>query len=135
MGMTIERPKQASDLRYFSRKTLDNGGKATVWVFAPICPQCKTGRLIIPYDEEAGRYKSRSKEFSCNSCNFRVPKNQIKAETPIANVDYVCPHCSKSGEKQDPFVRSAAGVFKFKCEHCGKEIKVESGKSKAKAAE
>ncbi len=133
--MAIERPKQANELRYFSKKILDNGGKANIWVFAPTCPKCNSGRLVIPYDEDSGRYKSRSKEFICTKCQFKVPKEQIKAETPTANIEYTCPHCSKSGEKQELFVRSAAGLFKFKCGYCGKEVRVESGKTKAKAAE
>ncbi len=129
--MALEKPRQASDLRYFSRKILENGGKATVWVFAPACPKCGQGRLVIPYDEDTGRYKSRARDFTCNNCKFAVQKSEIKMENPVANIEYVCPLCKAAGEKQTEFKRDSKKVLKFTCDSCGKEVKVMGSKNKS----
>ena len=128
--MALEKPKSASDLRYFTRKNLGNGAKVTLWVFAPKCPKCNEGRLSTPYDDETGRYKSRAKNFECAKCGFQELKKEIIDAIPTVNIEYTCPHCMAAGEQQAPFKRNAKKVFTFKCDKCSKDIKVESGKKK-----
>ena len=56
----------------------------------------------------------------------------------LTNLEYVCPHCLKSGEKQVSFERQKVFVkdaetgkskrknaFIFDCEHCGQKIVLE----------
>jgi len=54
----------------------------------------------------------------------------------LANIEYTCPHCGKSGEKQQTFEREkkrieiggkkkTKEVFTVVCDSCGKEIDLE----------
>ncbi|MFH0869362.1 MAG: hypothetical protein V1839_03990 [archaeon] len=56
----------------------------------------------------------------------------------IANIEYTCPHCEKTGEKQQPFVREKMSVkdpktgkskkkdvFRFVCDFCSQNIDIE----------
>ncbi|MBS3064911.1 MAG: hypothetical protein J4451_00165 [DPANN group archaeon] len=54
----------------------------------------------------------------------------------LANIEYTCPHCKKSGEKQQLFEREkkrmeikgkkkTVDAFTFACDNCGKEISLE----------
>lgn len=123
--MALERPDDPKDLRYFTKRKLDNDGRVMIWVFNPKCPECGKRALKIPYDEEKGRFKSRSGHFVCKNCGNEVPKKKVKDKTPTANVKYTCPHCGYEGEKQEPFERTKTKKkFKFKCEDCGKKIVV-----------
>jgi len=87
----LRKPKSIEELSYFTRRSLPNGGKVTVWVF--------------------------------------------KGED-IANIEYICPYCGYSGQKQKKFERVSVyrkiegkrkkvQVFKFNCDKCGKEIELE----------
>ena len=67
----------------------------------------------------------------------------------LANIEYTCPHCGKSGEKQQAFERQkkrieirgkkkSADVFTFACDSCGQNIDLEKWVKKGpgrKAAE
>ncbi|MBD3263243.1 hypothetical protein GF374_02595 [Candidatus Woesearchaeota archaeon] len=122
--MVLKKPKSVEELRYLKRKKLDKGGKVKIWIFNPECPKCEEGYLRIPYNKETGRFKSRARDFVCAKCGYKVPKKEIKEETPIANIEYTCPHCKYEGEKQAPFKRTSTKTFKFKCDKCGKIITV-----------
>jgi hypothetical protein len=54
----------------------------------------------------------------------------------LANIEYTCPHCLKSGEKQQPFEREKVRMeikgkkktvqaFIFTCDFCKAEVKLE----------
>ena len=54
----------------------------------------------------------------------------------LANIEYTCPHCGKSGEKQQPFAREkkrieingkkkTKDVFTFTCDFCNQNIDLE----------
>lgn len=118
----LVRPKDPKEVRYFTRKTVGKG-KVMIWVFNPDCPKCD-GKLSIPYDEETGRYKSMARDVTCNKCIYSIPKKDFKEVEAVANIAYTCPYCGKEGELQLPFVNKKKKIFKFKCSHCGKEIKV-----------
>ena len=120
--MALQKPKSTKELRYFSRKTLENGGRAMVWVFNPKCPECGEKGLQMPFNEETGKYKSRGKNFVCRNCGHEVPKKVIKEELPTANIEYTCPHCKYQGEKQAPLKRNSKKEFRFKCDSCNETI-------------
>ncbi len=67
----------------------------------------------------------------------------------LANIEYTCPHCGSSGEKQQPFARQkkrmeiagkkkVVDVFTFTCDSCNQNIDLEKwgkkGPGRRKAA-
>ena len=61
----------------------------------------------------------------------------------LCNIEYVCPHCGHSGEKQAEFKREKVRMeikgkkktvqaFIFTCDKCGKEIKLEKWTKKGR---
>lgn len=130
--MALRKPGSSKEVRYFTRKRLENGGKAMIWVFNPICPECGKEGLRIPFDEKTRKFKSRARNFECMYCGYEVPKKEVKEKTPMANISYKCPHCGFEGEKQEPFERTkSTKTFYFECDKCNKKIKV-GGKKKKK---
>jgi hypothetical protein len=122
--MALQKPENTKELRYFSRKTVGAKGKAMIWIFNPVCPECGKKGLQIPFNEENGRYKSRGKFFECIYCDHKETKVDIKSKLPIANVAYTCPECQHKGETQEEFKRNSKKQFKFKCGGCGVVIVV-----------
>ncbi|OYT32822.1 hypothetical protein DRJ22_00375 [Candidatus Woesearchaeota archaeon] len=121
--MTLRKPKSMEECVYYTKRDIGKG-KVTAWVFRGKCPKCGKGLMGKPKDPKTGQPKIRAKEYICENCGYTVPKQEYE-ETLTANIEYTCPHCSYSGEKQIPFKRKKVkGVdsLVFECDKCGKKI-------------
>lgn len=73
-----------------------------------------------------GKAKIRALEYVCPACKYTVEK-QAYEDTLIANVDYTCPACEFHGGIVLPFKRKKVeGVLtlRFPCEKCNGPIDV-----------
>lgn len=121
--MTLKKPESVEECVYYTKRTIDKGS-ATAWVFKKKCEKCGKGLMGKPKDSKTGKPKIRAKEYVCEACGFTIPKQEYE-ETLTANIEYVCPHCSHSGEKQIPFKRKkvkGVDALVFECDSCGKKI-------------
>lgn len=135
--MALKQPESMDECVYFTRRAVDSG-KVMCWVFRETCPKCKKGLMTKPYDEKAGKFKVRAKEYLCGECGHSVPKQEYE-DTLTANIQYTCPHCGKQGETQVPYKRKTYQGVKaivFECNDCGKKIpitkKMKAAKKKGK---
>ena len=123
--MSLKLPSSMDECVYFTNRSLDKG-KIKAWVFREMCPECKKGLMSKPLDSKTGKFKVRSPEYVCPECNYSVPKEEYE-DTLTINVQYTCPHCSKSGELQVPFKRKTFQGVKaviFQCESCNETIPI-----------
>ena len=119
----IEIPESMDECFYFSRRTLDNNGKAVSWVLKPDCPKCGKAKMGKPQATD-GHIKIRAKEYMCPACSYTVSKEEFEP-TLTMNIQYTCPHCGNSGEattdyKLKPFMGVKAYVFT--CGKCNEKI-------------
>ncbi len=131
--MTFKKPESMEECIYYTKRSIGTGN-ATTWVFKEKCEKCGKALMAKPKDAKTGKSKIRAKEYVCESCGFTVPKPEYE-ETLTANIEYVCPHCSKSGEAQVPFKRKKVkGVesIVFECDSCGKKILITKKMKKEK---
>lgn len=130
--MPLQEPNSMEELVYFTNRTLLPKGKARVWVFKQDCPKCKKAKMSKPANPNGG-VKIRASEYVCPACKYAVEKGEYE-EGLVANIDYVCPSCSKSGQTQVPFKRKmidGVPTVRAKCESCQGNIDI-TKKMKAK---
>ena len=121
--MTLKKPKSMEECTYYTKRTIDKGN-VTAWVFKGKCEKCGKGLMGKPKDPKTGKPKIKAKEYICEKCGYTIPKKEYE-ETLIANIEYTCPHCSHTGEKQIPFKRKkikGIDALVFECDNCGKKI-------------
>ncbi len=124
--MIDEKPKDISELDYFTRQILEPNGFVFMWVYKPKCPKCNKGRLT--------KLKKRDKVYTCPSCNSTFSKEEYNGMLYF-NIEYTCPECGFKGQLHDKWnkpSKSAAVMLKFKCEKCGASLKVVRMKKKKK---
>ena len=118
--------KSMEECVYFTNRAIGEkfNGSARCWVFRQQCPKCKKAFMGKPIVD--GKAKIRALEYECPNCKYSVEK-QAYEDTLIANVDYVCPACQFHGGMVLPFKRKKVeGVLtlRFPCEKCKGPIDV-----------
>ncbi|MGV8141274.1 MAG: hypothetical protein ACP5NW_02415 [Candidatus Woesearchaeota archaeon] len=125
MAKLVE-PKSMEECVYFTNRMIGEkfNGQARCWVFRQQCPKCKKAFMGKPVVD--GKAKIRALEYVCPNCKYTVDK-QTYEDTLTANVDYTCPACQFHGGIALPFKRKRVeGVLtlRFPCEKCGGPIDV-----------
>ncbi|PIN74453.1 hypothetical protein COV18_07415 [Candidatus Woesearchaeota archaeon CG10_big_fil_rev_8_21_14_0_10_37_12] len=131
--MTLREPESMEECVYFTNRAIDNG-HAKAWVFREKCPKCKKGMMSKPFDEKAGKFKTRATEYVCPECKHSVEKEEYEG-TLTANIAYTCPHCKHKGETQIPYKRKTfKGVpsLIFECSSCKEKVGVTKKMKEAK---
>jgi DNA-directed RNA polymerase subunit M/transcription elongation factor TFIIS len=118
--------KSMEECVYFTNRNIGEkfNGNVRCWVFRQQCPKCKKAFMGKPVVD--GKAKIRALEYVCPNCKYTVEK-QAYEDTLIANVDYTCPACQFHGGMVLPFKRKKVeGVLtlRFPCEKCGGPIDV-----------
>jgi len=118
--------KSMDECVYFTNRSIGEkfNGSARCWVFRQQCPKCKKAFMGKPVVD--GKAKIRALEYVCPNCKYTVEK-QAYEDTLIANVDYTCPLCQFHGGMVLPFKRKKVeGVLtlRFPCEKCKGPIDV-----------
>lgn len=117
-------PESADECFYFTRRTMDNDGRAIAWVLKPDCPKCAKAKMGKPIDKKTGDVRIRAKEYECPECGYSVGKEEFEP-TLTMNVQYTCPFCKSSGEVGTPYKRKkfqGVDAYVFTCQKCGKQI-------------
>lgn len=132
--MVFKMPSSMEECIYFTRRALDNGGKAVAWVEKEDCPKCKKAKMGKPV--EKGKVKIRAKEYVCPACNYTVDKAEYEADCEV-KIIYTCPECKNSGETTTPYKRkkwNGVDAFVFQCGKCNAKLgitkKMSEGKKK-----
>jgi predicted RNA-binding Zn-ribbon protein involved in translation (DUF1610 family) len=125
MAKLVE-PKSMEECVYFTNRMIGEkfNGQVRCWVFRQQCPKCKKAFMGKPIVD--GKAKIRALEYVCPNCKYTVDK-QTYEDTLTANVDYVCPACQFHGGISLPFKRKKVeGVLtlRFPCEKCASPIDV-----------
>ncbi|MDD2678621.1 MAG: hypothetical protein PHT91_02445 [Candidatus Nanoarchaeia archaeon] len=114
-----EKPKDITELDFFTRQLIDKNGFAFMWVYKPLCPECSKARLK--------KLKKRDKVYACAECSKTFEPEEYKALLKF-NLEYVCPACKYEGKLHDswekPKSKTAPIMLKFKCEKCNEKLKV-----------
>ncbi len=114
-----EKPKDISELDFFTRQIIDPDGFAFFWAYKPKCPDCNNSRLK--------KLKKRDKVYACESCKKTFEPQEYLALLKY-NLEYTCPKCKNKGELHDSWVKpkskTAPIMLKFKCEKCNEKLKV-----------
>jgi len=103
----VKEPKSMEEVIYFSNRSIDDKGKARVWVYRGKCPDCK-GLMGKPKDSKTGKTKIRSTEYICPDCGHTEEKKEHE-ESLTADAIYTCPHCEHKGETSVPFIKKKIG--------------------------
>lgn len=113
-------PDSMDDLVYFTRRSLGEGGRITVWVYRQECQKCRKGVMGKPKDKKTGGIKIRAAEYVCPECGYTAEKQEYE-DTLNAEAIYTCPKCGYEGEATIPFKRKkikGVEALKFQCERC-----------------
>ena len=120
--MTFKMPDSMDQCIYFTRRTLDNNGKAIAWVEREKCPKCKKGLMGKP--KEKGKVKTRATYYECPECGFQEEKKTHEEKCTV-RVIYTCPYCKNSGEATTQYKRKkweGIDAYVFECSKCKKKI-------------
>lgn len=121
--MALKQPESMDEIIYFTQRSIGSG-KARVWVFKKMCPEC--GKALMGKPVEKGSVKIRAKEYKCPQCGYTEEKKAYE-ESLTASIEYTCPECSNSGELEIPFKRKkvkGVEMLRANCEKCGAEIDI-----------
>jgi len=114
-----DKPKDITELDFFTRQIIQPDGFAFFWVYKPKCPDCSKARVK--------KLKRRDKEYACEACKKTFSPEEYVALLKY-NLEYTCPHCKNKGELSDswlkPKSKTAPIVLKFVCQKCGEKLKV-----------
>ena len=129
-----EKPKDISELDFFTRQIIQPDGFAFFWVYKPKCSSCGNARLK--------KIKKRDKVYACEACKKIYEPEEYKSLLKY-NLEYVCPNCKNKGELcgswDKPKSKTAPTMLKFSCEKCKEKLKVvrmkKEKKKKAKEVE
>jgi DNA-directed RNA polymerase subunit M/transcription elongation factor TFIIS len=122
----LKEPDSMDECIYFTNRAIgeDFSGNARCWVFKEKCPKCKKAMMGKPIVD--GKVKIRALEYVCPSCNYSEEKQQYEDKL-TANIDYICPKCKNHGQTQMLFKRKRVqGVLtlRFECEKCHETLDV-----------
>ena len=120
--MELKQPKSMSELVYFTQRVILPNGKAKVWVFKADCPKCGEGIMGKPVNPKTGKVKTRAVEYVCPKCAYTVEKEEYE-DTLTANIEYTCPNCKEFGANQVPFKRQKVTITDSKS---GKKKRVDA---------
>jgi DNA-directed RNA polymerase subunit M/transcription elongation factor TFIIS len=129
-----EKPKDITELDFFTRQIIEPDGFAFFWVYKPKCPACSGARLK--------KLKKRDKIYACAACKKAFEPAEYNALLKY-NLEYTCPKCKNKGELfgswNKPKLKTAPTMLKFACEKCSEKLKVlrmkKAKKKKAKENE
>ncbi|MCK5282542.1 MAG: hypothetical protein KAK00_03985 [Nanoarchaeota archaeon] len=122
----MELPNSMDECLYFTRRSLDNDGKAVAWVLKPDCPKCGKDKIGKPVNPKTGNAKIRAKEYVCPACGYTVPKDEFEP-TITMNIQYKCPHCGNEGDATTPYTRKkfhGVDAYVFQCGKCNEKIPI-----------
>ena len=121
--MALKQPQSMEELVYYTDRETGKGS-ARVWVFRGECPKCRT--LMGKPRGEKGKVKTKALEYKCPECGYSAEK-QAYEEGLTASAEYKCPECGFSGEIQVPFKRKkikGAETLRLQCQKCSANIDV-----------
>lgn len=124
-----EKPKDISEVFFFTRQPIENKGFAFMWVYKPICPECNKARLK--------KLKKRDKNYACEACKKTFEPKEHDALLKY-NLEYTCPECEHKGTDfgewtSKPKSKTSTIMLRFICENCKSKLKVaRMGKKKKK---
>ena len=123
-----QKPKDISELYFFTRQTLEPKGFAFMWVYKPMCPKCGKARIA--------KLKKRDKVYTCNECKSVFEKAEHDKLLNF-NVEYTCPECSHKGElsgdwTSKPTSKTSAVMLKFNCQKCDNKLQISRMSKKKK---
>ncbi|MBI2134013.1 hypothetical protein HYU11_04995 [Candidatus Woesearchaeota archaeon] len=123
--MALKKPESMDECVYFTQRSIGESGFAMAWVFRQPCPQCKKSPMGKPKDKK-GKVMIRAKEYKCPNCGNTVEKKEYE-ESLTASIEYTCPGCKFSGEKEIPFKRKkieGTETLRFQCDKCKANIDI-----------
>ena len=121
----IKKPESMDECVYFTRRTIDEDGKAMAWVFRKKCEKCNEGVMVKPLNKR-GKPDKKSLYFVCSKCNHEEDNDSVEASF-VVNIEYTCPYCKHEGQTTTDFKRKTfKGVpsFVFECQGCNEKIGV-----------
>ena len=133
--MELKEPTSMDECIYSTNRTLGENGSAMAWVYRPLCPKCKKGRLGKPIKKN-GKVDKKADYYECPECKHQIPMEEADKLLKV-EVRYTCPYCGNAGEAATEYKRkSFEGVpaYIFICDKCNKKIgitkKMKEGKKK-----
>jgi len=79
---------------YFTNRTLGEKGKIMAWVYRPLCPKCKKGKLGKPIKKN-GKPDKKAEYYECPECKYQIPIGEADKLLKV-EVKYTCPYCGNS---------------------------------------
>ncbi|MBS3098395.1 hypothetical protein J4209_06395 [Candidatus Woesearchaeota archaeon] len=138
--MALKEPSSMDECIYFTNRTLGEKGKIMAWVYRPLCPKCKKGKLGKPIKKN-GKPDKKAEYYECPECKYQIPIGEADKLLKV-EVKYTCPYCGNVGEATTEYQRKnfeGVPAYIFVCEKCGKKIgitkKMKEGKKKEEDAE
>jgi len=131
--MQLKKPDSVEECLYFTNRSLGDEGFATAWVYRPICPECKEGRMGKPIKKN-GKPDKKSPNYECVKCKYQKPNEEIESELKV-EVEYKCPHCGNEGFATTEYKRTTfEGIpsYVFECEKCNQKIGITKKMKKKK---
>ena len=103
--MSLREPKSVDECVYFTRRA-----NVKAWVFRENCTKCGKGLMGKPRDPKTGKPKLRAIEYVCPDCGHSVEK-QAYEDSLTASIQYTCVKCGNFGEIQIPYKRKKVKIF------------------------
>ena len=126
MMAKLREPTSMAECIYFTNRAIGENftGNVRCWVFREKCPKC--GKAFMGKPVVDGKIKIRALEYVCPSCNYSEEKQSYE-ETLTASIEYTCPKCSHAGQVQMLFKRKkvmGVSTLRFECEKCHEPLDV-----------
>lgn len=124
--MSLKQPESMDELIYFTKRSIDDKGRITVWVYRQKCPKCNKALMGKPKDPKTGLPKTRADEYCCPECGYTEEKDAYEGSLNAEAV-YTCPKCEFNGEQAIPFKRKkvkGVDALRFKCSKCSTDLLV-----------
>ncbi|HLC65243.1 MAG TPA: hypothetical protein VJI46_03920 [Candidatus Nanoarchaeia archaeon] len=131
--MALKFPNSMNECIYFTNRTIGSG-KAVAWVYRKPCPKCKKATMGKPV--EKGKKKIRALEYVCPGCGYTEEKSGHE-DSLTMEIQYTCPHCSKSGEATTEYKRKSFNgiqAYVFSCIFCSQKIGITKKMKEKKGA-
>jgi len=133
--MSLRMPESMDECIYFTRRTLENNGRVTAWVYRKTCPECNKAKMGKPIDPKTKKPMIRSDTYECPECGYSEPKEEHEESLKV-EIIYTCPYCGHSGETTTEYKRKNFGgvpAYVFICENCKKKIGITKKMKEKKA--
>ena len=99
----VNPPKNMDECIYFSNRTVGEG-KVMAWVYRKECPKCHKVTMGKPVVK--GKVKIRALEYVCPECGYTEEKQEHEESLDL-EAQYTCPHCKKEGEGTTKYKRAS----------------------------